>query len=201
MKPPLLAWPPSPFGHLQASQQLLLVSVIVVLGGLALAHQGIIQPQDRRRAALQQQLAMAQQQDSLLRAGAAADQVLAQVRHRLPSRKAITSLLQEISALAVAHQVTVNSATPQLTRTIGRYTQCPILVDATGTFASILQFLNALEHTAAPFRFDEVDLVSSLADESSRERFGAFPGPPDVPGTDPGQLRVRLTVSTLLGEA
>jgi len=197
----LITWPQSPFGQLHVNQQLLLVSVIVILGGLAIAHQGIIQPQDRRRATLQQQLAVAQQQASLLRTCEATDHLLAQVRQRLPSRKAVTSLLQEITALAVAHQVTVNSATPQSTYTIGRYTQCPILVDATGTFTDILQFLNALERAAAPFRFDQVELTSPLvADGGGRERFGTFPGTPDVPETDPEQLHVRLTVSTLLGE-
>ncbi|MBI4227011.1 MAG: type 4a pilus biogenesis protein PilO [Candidatus Omnitrophica bacterium] len=187
MKPPGRAAPFAGLTRLQPAQQRWLVTTVVLLAGLAIAHQGIVQPLRRRRAELDARFALAQQQIALLRALETTHQELRQSRQRLRGRGDSASLLQDISTLAATHNISVNTAAPQPSQPAGRYTRLPIRMDVTGTYATLLQFLYALETAPQPLLVEQVDLAASATSDWS----GATPRPLDA----------HLIVSALLTES
>lgn len=179
--------PASPFHQLQPTQQRWIITAIVLLVTLAIAHQGVVQPLQRRRAELDARLAAAEQRVALLRAIEATSRELAENRRRLRDRNNAASLLQDIATMATAQDVLVNAAAPQPMRPVGRYTWAPIRVDVTGTFPAILRFLHALETAPEPLSVELVDLAPQNA--------VAW-----VDKTSSRTLEAHLTVSTLLLE-
>ncbi len=180
--------PASPFHQLQPTQQRWIITAIVLLVTLAIAHQGVVQPLQRRRAELDARLAAAEQRITLLRTIEATSQELAENRRRLRGRSDAASLLQDIATVATAQDVLVNAAAPQPTRPVGRYARLPIRVDVTGTFPAILHFLHALETAPKPLVVELVDLAPqnavAWADKTSSRT-----------------LEAHLTVSALLLES
>ena len=164
--------PPSPFNQLQPSQQRWVITAVVLLATLAIAHQGIMQPLHRRRTALEQQLAIAQERIVLLRALDTTSRELAENRQRLRSHGESAALLQEIADMAAGHDVLVNAAAPQAIKSAGRYTRLPIRVDVTGTFPAVLRFLHALETAPKPLFVEQVDVAplggAAWAEKTSR---------------------------------
>lgn len=175
-----------PSHRLEPNQQRWVITAVVLLATLGIAHQGILQPLQRRRAVLEAQLADAQQRIELLRKLDVTARELSENRQRLRGRSDAASLLQEISAMATAEQVVMNAAAPQPMRPIGRYARLPIRVDLTGTFPAILRFLHALETAQKPLLVEQLDIAPqgslAWADKTSRT------------------LEAHLTVSALLLE-
>lgn len=183
-----LKLPTSPLTQLHPGQQLLLATTVIVLASLAIAHQGIIQPLDRREAALRQALETATQQAQLLQALEQVRHDLSQRQAQLPSHMAMPAALQELTTLATTHQMTVNTIVPKRSQTIGHYLLTVINVDTTATFADTLRFLHALSKSNLPFRVALVEL-STL---------------PHSPGHSPTEplksagIQMRLAVGVLL---
>lgn len=167
--------PDSPLARLQANQQLLIATAIMILSSLAIADRAVIQPLARRADALTNTLATTHHETELVQTLRATDEALAAARRRLRPSRAATPLLQELTALATAHQITVEAVSPQPAQAIGRYTRFPIRLEATGTFADMLRFLHAVHTAPIPWRVDQMELDSSAA-----------------------ALQIRLTISTLL---
>lgn len=153
----------SPLHHLQPHQQRWVITAGVALVTLAIAHQGIVQPLQRRRAVLETRLATAQQRIALMRTLEITGQELAEGRRRLRPRRESGGLLQEIAALAARHDVAVNTVAPQAMRPAGRYVRLPIRVEASATFPAIVQFLHALETGEKPLAVEQVTLTPQHA--------------------------------------
>ncbi len=192
-------------GQLPRGQQLLIATALILLGGLLVAHRMIIQPLDQQAATLQQQLNAQQQQAELLRTLNATTQQLTRVQQRLVGRKETTTLLQELTAMAAATHLTLNTIAPQTTQTLGRYPRVPIVIEATGAFSDILQFVHALHASTVVFSIDHLELGSTRTDAGSGSSggYGAWDATSgnsveNLEASAP--LRVRLTVSTLLRE-
>jgi len=193
-------------GQLPRSQQLLIATALILLGGLLVAHRMIIQPLDQQAATLRDQLSTQQQQAELLRTVNATTQQLTRVQQRLVGRKGTATLLQELTASAAASHLTVNTIGPQTTQTLGRYPRLPIVIEVTGTLADILQFIQALHTGTVPFSIDHLELGSTRTETESGSAggYGTWStsqgnSPENLDALTP--LHMRLTVSTLLREA
>ena len=201
--------PQAPVGQLQLprGQQLLIATAVIFLGGLLIAHRMIIQPLDRQAAALQEQLNTQQQQAELLRALQRTTQQLGQLQQRLVGRKGTATLLQELTTMAATAHLTMNTLAPQPAETFGRYPRLPIVLEATGAFADIVHFVDALQTATIPFSMDRLELGSTRMETESGGTAGGYGSWPNTQKTSadaftaPVPLRVRMTVSTLLSEA
>ena len=186
-----LGLPELPLGQLQPRQQHLLIAVAVILATLVIAHQFILQPIDRQRVLLQQDLAIARQQTDLVQSLATVTKSLDEAREPLRAKTSISALFQEINTMAVRHDISVNTVVPQPAQTVGRYARLPIRVEAVGSFEHVVQFVRDLEESPAHLHIDGVELMAQDrgTDIRSAEETAAL------------QIQARLTVSVLLSES
>ena len=182
--------PQSPWGQLQPSQQLIIVTVVVGLTVLFVAHKAILEPLGRQEHILREALGLAQQRADLSHPLDATHQLLQQAESQLLSRKRTGTVLRDISTLATTNGVTVDIITPQSPETLGQYAQPPIRIDATGTFQAILQFVRALETHSVPIRLEQVAIGLTTSQS-----------PLSNEGPTSNALRARLLVSALLAES
>lgn len=177
---------PAALTRLPPSQQRWIATGIVVLVAALIAQQGIIRPLRHRRAELDAQFALSQQRIALLRSLETTHHELMENRQRLRSRVESTGLLQEISTMAAANDVVVNSAAPQASKPAGRYSRLPVKLDIAGTYPNILKFLHALETAPKPLLVEQADMGASAV--------------PDWANATSRTLEAHLIVSALLTE-
>lgn len=92
-------------------------------------------------------------------------------------------MLQEISDLAAAKQVTIHSVSPQSLENIGRdYARQMVRIEASGGYMDLLNFCLALESSPLPFQIERLEVLSGA--------------PEPVP-----TLQINLTASILMRES
>lgn len=173
-----------------ADQQRLIVTVLIGLATLAIAHQFILQPLAAQRAALEVELATGKQLRTLIHTVEGTTASLNRLESRLPLRQDITSVLQTLSTLAGQYGVTLSSVSPHTPQGTGPYVRLPIQMEVQGTYPGLLQFLDAIGQHTVPLHVEEVEVSSPRPVTTG-----------DALAEDPVPLNATIRVSALLRDA